>query len=999
MISKFIKKAVILVMILTLSGQGMMFPAETSAEEFEYPFRNPNLSIDERVDDLLSRLTLDEKVSLLHQYQPAIPRLGIDSFRTGTEGLHGVAWLGEATVFPEATGLANTWDKGLIEDVGSAVGDEVRAFHKKYPEDVGLSVWAPVVDLQRDPRHGRNEESYGEDPVLAGEISTAYADGLNGDDGYYLKTIPTLKHFLGYNNEENRGASSSSLDPRNLYEYQLKSFEPAISSQAAYGMMPAYNAINGKPANLSPLINELVKGEWASEDFHVVSDAWDVSGLVNSHKYVDTMAEAVALSIKAGVDSITDQDANSDIVTGWIHDALDQGLLTEADIDKATKNNLRVRFRLGEFDPEGMDPYADIDESVINSEEHQDLALEAARKQLVLLKNEDALPLDKDDEANIAVIGPLADQVLTDFYSGTLPYSVSTLDGIKDKISEDQINFTRGLDEIALKSVKNNQFVSALASGDEVLKANADEIGTNETYYLYDYGWDQFLLRAKANDKYLSNKYRQEVINDGKAPGLQENEPGTQDWFTYENYNYEAQEDGTYALYNYQVDNWGTSLDNGKYVTVNDDAQLIASERTVGEAEKFEQVIVSDGVEKAKEAAKNSEAAIVVVGDQPQINARETIDRQDISLPPSQVELIEEVASVNENTIVVLVSGNPMAIPEIQDNPNVKAILYSSHGGQEEGNAIADALFGAYAPAGRLNQTWYASVDQLGEMMEYDIIKDEKTYLYFEGDPLYSFGHGLTYTDFEYSNLRVSSHSIKDDEMVKVSVDVTNTGDVASDEVVQLYTSIKKSRVKRPIKELKNFDRVYIEPGETKRVSFELDASDLAFWDVTREKYTVESGNYSIMIGRSSSDIQLKKNVHVHGERVPFRDLTKVTKAENYDDYHNVKIVEEAMDADYAVGEITTGSWIAFKDVRFNKGVRSFTVRVASEQEGGTIEIRTSSPTGKIVGEVDVPVTGDLQEWTKINEEISRISGKSDVYLVFHGSFAIDSFNFDELQN
>ncbi|MBA4493820.1 glycoside hydrolase family 3 C-terminal domain-containing protein [Paenactinomyces guangxiensis] len=988
---------IFLAVVFTLQ---MSFPALNAygAETYQYPFQNPNLPLKKRVDDLISRLTLDEKVSLLHQYQPAIPRLGIKSFRTGTEALHGVSWLGKATVFPQATGFANTWDENLIKKVGSAVGDEVRAFHKKDPVNVGLSVWAPVVDLQRDPRAGRNEEAYGEDPYLTGRISQAYSTGLKGEHPKYIKTIPTLKHFLGYNNEENRGASSSSLDPRNLYEYQLKSFETAIASKSALSMMPAYNAINGKPAILSPLINDVVKKDWADK-FFVVSDAFDVSGIKNDHKYVDTMAEAAALTIKAGVDSFTDQDKNSDVVIGWIKEALNQGLLVEADIDKAVRNILEVRFLTGEFDPPGLNPYANIDVNVINSKEHQKLALKAAQKQLVLLKNEEnALPLKKDAKGKVAVIGPLADQVFNDFYSGTFPYTVSTLDGIKTKVDKDKIVFSRGVNQIALKSVSTGKYVTASPSGNENLAANSESIGKNETFSLYDFGWNQYLLRSHANDKYVSNTGSDDVKNNESAPGDQEDRPGTQDWFTYQNYNLEKQNDGTYSLYNYQWGHWDTGLKGGRYVTVENEAphKLKATKSSVtGNTEKFEQKMVVNGEKEAQEAARNAEAAVVVVGDQTMLNARETIDRQDITLPPSQEALIQKVAAVNPNTIVVVISGYPMAMPKVENNPNVKAILYSAHGGQEEGRAIADALFGDYAPAGRLNQTWYASVDQLPDMMEYDIIKGKRTYQYFDGKPLYPFGHGLTYTNFEYKNLNIKNKTVKANDTVTVTVDVKNTGSTASDEVVQLYTRAEESRVQRPLKELKGFQRLSFKPGETKRVTFRLPVKDLAFWDVTREKYTVESGTYTIMAGKSSEDIQLTEKLKVKGETIKSRDLSVETKAENYDDYHGVKMVEESKTGDYAVGETDPGDWIAFRDADLKKDLTGFQAKVASANGGGHIEIRLDDPArGQRIGTVAVQDTGGWQKWTTVQTRVNEVKGKHDVYLVFKGNINIDTFRF-----
>ncbi|WP_166245489.1 glycoside hydrolase family 3 C-terminal domain-containing protein [Paenibacillus turpanensis] len=992
MLKRFLGLALSSCLVLTASIPAAAAEVSMTGTSYDYPFRNPDLPLETRVDDLVSRLTLPEKVSLMHQYQPAIPRLGIPAFRTGTEGLHGIAWLGEATVFPQATGLANTWNTELVEQIGSAVGDEARAFYKRNPVSHGLSVWAPVVDLIRDPRSGRNEEGFGEDAMLSGTMGKAYASGMKGNDPFYLKTIPTLKHFTGYNNEKDRGFSSSSIDPRNMYEYYAKSFEPAIKSGAALSVMPAYNSINGKPAIASPLINDLIRKEWAKEGLFVVSDAFDPTGTVTDHKYVETYPEAMALAIKAGVDSMTDQGENSAVIIGYIHQALEQGLITEEDIDRAVKHMFMVRFRLGEFDPPERNPYAGIQEDVINSEAHQQLALQAAREQLVLLKNErQALPLNKQKINKLAVIGPLADQVLTDFYSGTFPYTVSTLEGIQSKMPAQSVAFSRGVDRIALQSVTSGNYVTANPDGKTPLEASAGEIGTNETFDLYDLGWDQFLFRARANDRYLQNLWgNPDVLNDGDAPGANQ-------WFTYQNYRYEKQQDGTYSLYNYQSGHWDTSLEGGRYVTVSDAApyRLSTSKESItGDAEKFRETVVVNGEEEAAAAAQGADAAIVVVGHFPQINARETIDRADLILPPEQEALIEKVASVNRNTIVVVVSGFPMAMPKVERNPNVKAILYSAHGGQEEGTAIADALFGDYAPAGRLNQTWYEGVHQLPDMMEYDIRKGNRTYQYFDGKPLYPFGHGLTYTRFKYSNLRLEQRAVDANGEITVSVDVTNTGSIASDEVVQLYTRANHSRVERPIKELKAFQRLSFQPKQKRTVTFRLPANDLQFWDVTQEKFVVESGIYTIMVGSSSEDIKEKALLKVNGETIPNRDLFVETRAENYDDYAGVRLVEDRETTGSSVGETESGAWIMFKDVDFGSGASSWEARAASET-GGKVEVRLDHPRGRVVSTLDVPQTGGLQQWTSVSSAVYGAERVRDVYLTFDGSLNLSSFRFN----
>ena len=830
--------------------------------EYSYPFQDPAQPLETRANDLLSRLTDDEKLTFFHQWIPAIPRLGVGPFRTGTEALHGIAWLGAATVYPQATGFGSTWDVDLIKQIGSAVADEARGFNKRDPVKNGLSLWAPVVDLERDPRAGRYSEGYSEDPYLTGQLAIAYCSGIKGDDPFYYKAIPTLKHFYAYNMEANRDTFSVTLDARNKHEYYLKSFRIPIVAGAAKSMMTSYNLVNGIPCTVDPEINNLVKGQWAKgKDFFVVTDAWAPSNLTGSQQYYPDTTQSYAGMIKAGIDSMTQDDSNNTNVIGYIKSALSQGLLTMTDIDNGVKNILRVRFHTGEFDVTGG-PYGNMGTEEICAPDHATLALKAAREQLVLLKNSNrTLPLGKNCIRKIAVIGPLADQVLTDFYSAPFPYTKSILNGIQGKIAADKIAFSRGVDQIALKSLTNFQYVSAPTGGGQ-LTASAITIGANETFDLYDFGWNQYLFRSHANDKYLTGNgnWSSQVLNTANAPGVQQDYVGAQEWFTYQNFNYELQTDGTYALYNYQVSHWDTGLAGGKYVSVDAAApyNLNSTQSQVGVTEKFQPTVLVNGLNDAARTAWGADAAIVVVGDEPLLNSRETLDRQDIILPPAQEQLIRKVAAVNPNTIVVLVSSYPMAIGSIQSIPNVKAILYSSHGGQEEGTAIADALFGDYAPAGRLNATWYASVNQLPAITDFDIINGKRTYMYFDGTPLYPFGYGLTYTTFQYSKLKLSAASIKTGGQVTVSVDVKNTGTRTSDEVVQLYVKALQSSVKRPIKELKGFQRINLTPGQTRTVTFTLPASELAYWDVSKNAFTVEPGMYSVMVGKSSADIQLK---------------------------------------------------------------------------------------------------------------------------------------------
>lgn len=380
-------------------------------------FRDPALPLRKRVDDLVERLTLDERLAMLHQYAPAVPRLGLAPFRTGSEALHGVSWLGVATVFPQAVGLGASWDDELVRRVADAVSTELRAFHYHHPPTIStaergansLQAWAPVLNLLRDPRWGRNEEAYSEDPVHTARIGEAFCRGLTGDHPTYLRAAPVLKHFLAYNNEDDRCTTSSGLRPRVLQEYDLAAFRPVVASGAATGAMAAYNLVNGRPCHVSPLIEAELR-RWAEPTGHelfVVSDAEAPSNLVDPEHYFDDHVESHAAALKAGIDSFTDHGEDSGTPVGRLREALERGLIDEADVNRAVRRQLEVRFRVGEFDPE-LDPYAYTGPEVIDSPEHRALARQAATESTVLLKNDGLLPLDPLRTPRIAVIGPLS---------------------------------------------------------------------------------------------------------------------------------------------------------------------------------------------------------------------------------------------------------------------------------------------------------------------------------------------------------------------------------------------------------------------------------------------------------------------------------------------------------------------------------------------------------------------------------------------------------------
>ncbi|NUR88250.1 MAG: hypothetical protein HOY71_29535 [Nonomuraea sp.] len=497
------KRACLAVLVLLL-------PLCVAAAAENYPFNDPKLPVAQRVDDLLGRLTLDEKLGLLHQSQAASPRLGVPYHKNGTEALHGVAWSNDlndswhqkfasGTVFPQAVGLASTWDPALIRKVGSAVGDEVRGYNAQDPTLWGLQVWSPVVDLLRNPLAGRNEEGYSEDPLLTGAIATAYGKGLEGDDPVYLKTAPVLKHYLAYNNETNRGTSSSNLTPRQRMEYYEQAFKAAISAKAATGVMASYNLVNGRPNHVNPTLNTAVRS-WTDQTLYNVSDAWGPHALTQLEHYYDNEPEAYAAVLKAGLDSYTVDDSDPQPLVATLKTALDQGLITVADVDNAVRHVLTIRVRLGHFDP-GGGPYGKITPDVINSAANQRLNRQTAGEAAVLLSNSGLLPLKSPKSA--AVVGPLADVLYRDWYSGQPPYQVTPLDGIKERVPA--VTSAAGLERIALKHLGTGKYLTATA-GDAALVDSAPTAASS--WDLTDWVGGVSTLRNAANGKLLGGNWR-----------------------------------------------------------------------------------------------------------------------------------------------------------------------------------------------------------------------------------------------------------------------------------------------------------------------------------------------------------------------------------------------------------------------------------------------------------------------------------------------------------
>lgn len=705
-----------------------------------YPFDDPSLATEKRIDNLLSLMTVDEKIGCLGT-NTGVPRLGVPNIGS-SEGIHGVVQREEregrapvmTTQFPQPPGMGATWDPALVREAAGVEGYEARYITQtaKYNRQL-LMLWGPQSDLARDPRWGRTEEVYGEDPFFNGTMAVAFVHGLQGDDPKYWQSAALLKHFLANENENNRNGSSSDFDERLFWEYYSVPFRMAFEEGGARALMASYNAWNGTPMAVNPILRSIVIDKWGGEVLS--SDGGAVTLLVDPrHLYPNQEAAAVAC-LKAGINQYLDKYSDQ------LHAALKDGSASEGDIDEALRRKFRVEIKLGLLDPPERVPYTKIKDGPVpwDGEHDRTVSQKIALESVVLLKNEkNLLPLDKSRIKSIAVIGPLADVVQWDWYGGTPPYAATPLEGIRKAVGP---------------GVKVNYAADdSMAGEDEALKA------------------------ASESDVAVV------VVGNNPTCGDQQHA-------------------------------WYNSPGSGGGITLPCTA-------------------ASDG--------------------------REGRDRESITL--EQEQLIKQVFIKNPKTVVMLISSFPYAIN--WSEANVQAILTMAQSSQDEGTALAKVLFGDYNPGGHLVRSWPKSLDQLPPSMDYNI-RDGYTYMYLKGEPLYPFGFGLSYTAFKFSNLRASAPQLKKDGTVEVSVDVTNTGSRAGDQVVQLYVKHLHSAVAWPKEQLEGFQRVTVQPGETKTVVLPLKASQLAYWDVKAKAFRVEARPVALMIGDSSADIALSMTERV----------------------------------------------------------------------------------------------------------------------------------------
>lgn len=825
-------------------------------------FQDSTKSLEERLNDLVSRLTLAEKISCLSTQQSGIERLNIPAYQIGGEAAHGVVDRGgtSTTVFPQPIGLSSTWNKTLLKKVGEAIGDEARAFYYYRNKATGLTLWAPTIDMERDPRWGRTEEAYGEDPFLTGQLSKYLILGMQGEDPFYLKMVAAPKHFFGNNNEHGREYISNSIDARNRFEYYLPAFEPAFTEANAASMMTAYNGVNGIPAMQIKEIQAIVRDQWQMDGF-IVSDGGALTLNVEQYHYYDRFSEALADALKKGIDCFVD---DKEKVEKAAYEALEQGLITEEDITQAISRIFKVRIRLGQFDQ--VDPY--YNEQSLNQliTLHQPLVEEVTDQSIVLLKNQaQMLPLAEERISSIAVIGPTANHIFRDWYTGYPRETVPLLQGLKQRFINAEISYTDGFDRILLKSEATNKY---LAFNDQA-EAIMTEQESAHPFIDEDWGWNSHLLFDFKHQHYLSLLDH----DSGYKPVKKE----VFDWFIKEKISFYPSEHDTTI---YQLTSW-----RNKPLKFKEKVGLIEDES----GEWFSKVVVESGIETAVKQAQSSEVAIVCVGNHPMLNGRETEDRPDITLAEYQQRLVKAVYQANPKTILVVIGSYPFAIN--WEDEHLPAIIYSAHGSQQLGTSLAKIMAGDRSPSGKLSMTWYKSTEALPCIFDYDIIKGKRTYMYADDQILYPFGHGLSYGEVSYKALELSKTTINDDSDLMVTVTVKNQSELNIEEVIQLYASFDSQSLNQPKLKLVGFEKVSLAPKQERIVSFQVQAKSFYFFDVQTDTMRLMPGYAQIKVGSSSEAIHLQsERLIIDAKPLRPRDLSKVTLAERYDDYDHVSI-------------------------------------------------------------------------------------------------------------
>ncbi|WP_035659043.1 beta-glucosidase [Flavobacterium seoulense] len=840
----------------------------TTFAQQDFKFTNPALSIEQRVDDLVSRMTVDEKISQLMDSSPAIERLGVPEYNWWNESLHGVARAGYATVFPQSISIASSWDRQLIFDVANVISDEARAKNNEYLRRgqhgmyQGLTFWSPNVNIFRDPRWGRGHETYGEDPYLTSQLGLNYVNGLQGTDSKYLKVVATAKHYAVHSGPEPSrhefNAETSNID---LYETYLPAFRTLVKEGNVYSVMGAYNRFRGESASASPFLFNILRKDWGFNGY-IVSDCGAVVDIWKYHKITPDAASASALAVKTGLDLECGSNYKS------LKEALNKKLLSESDIDITLKRLFTARFKLGMFDPVEMVSYAQIPFSVNNNAAHDYLARVASQKSIVLLKNQNqTLPLSKEIKT-VAVIGPNANDVqsLWGNYSGIPSNPVTVLKGIQNKLEPNaKVLYAKGTD--LAKGVPEMKVIPSVNFQNE----NGTQGLTAE--YFANTKWEGKPLFTRIDD----NVDFHWDINT-PDPRLKMGNYSVK-WNGY----LVVQKTGTYSISEWSKPFMTVEIEGGKNTGgKNNHHPRIRAQKVELEAGKkykievkyqnfygdaIAQLLWSEPQEnllqEATQVANQADAIVLVLGLNERLEGEEMKveadgfdggDRTSLNLPSNQEELMKAMVATGKPVTLVLINGSALSINWANDN--VPAILTAGYPGQQGGNAIADVLFGDYNPAGRLPVTYYKSVDQLPDFENYDM--KGRTYRYFDKKPLYPFGFGLSYTKFKYSNIQIPTN-ITTEKDFEVTVDVTNAGDRDGDEVVELYLKDEKASTPRPIWQLEGFERIHLKKGETKTVNFKITPRQLSMIN-KKDQRVIESGWFTIAVGGKlpdgSTDIQ-----------------------------------------------------------------------------------------------------------------------------------------------
>ena len=846
-----------------------LLAGSVSAQNAQPPaYLNTALPPQQRAEDLVHRMTVEEKVTQLVNQSRAIERLSIPGYDWWSEASHGIASAG-TTEFPGPTALASTFDADAIHRMAVVIGTEGRIKHVQSLHDgnsnifEGLDFWAPNINIFRDPRWGRGQETFGEDPFLTARLGVSFVSGMQGDDPKYYRVISTPKHYAVHSGPEpTRHTVDVKVSKHDEIDTYLPAFRATVTEGKAGSVMCAYNSVNGQPACANEfLLQDQLRGKWHFQGY-VVSDCEAIINIYRDHHFTKTQAEASALALQRGMDNEC-VDFVSKVKDDHDYkpylDAYKQGILTEKQIDTALVRLYTARIKLGMFDPPGMDPYSKIDPKLLDSKEHRAMARAMANEAMVLLKNDGTLPLKKGT-IKLAVIGPLADQTryLLGNYTGTPTHTVSVLEGLKAEFPEAKINFVPGTQFLRNDGDPVPASVFTTSDGKPGLTAEfatGEFFGSGAPTVLATVPVTTLDLKAADIPSQAIGKYPLLVRWTGFLTPTQSGEFSV--GLRFQGGSVRVFLDGKQV-----VQEWGGAVDGLRAKTAHvrlEQGKKVAlkveySQRTSGpvRAQLIWAKYDTTPSPEAIAAAKNADVVIAVLGITSELEGEEMPvdeegfkggDRTSLDLPKPEEELLEAVTAAGKPVVLVLANGSALAVNWAKEHVN--AILESWYPGEEGGAAIAETLSGKNNPAGRLPVTFYTGVEQLPPFEDYAM--KGRTYRYFEGKPLYPFGYGLSYTTFSYSGLTLPKSAITAGDPLTAEVTVTNTGTREGDEVAQLYLSFPNVPG-APLRALRGFKRVHLKPGEAQKVLFELKDRDLSMVSEAGEPIIAEGG-YSVSVG------------------------------------------------------------------------------------------------------------------------------------------------------